>query len=33
MPISPTQLYDIVRNPDSEKTAAAERRAGTGAMA
>ncbi|MGY1721146.1 aerobic carbon-monoxide dehydrogenase large subunit [Blastococcus sp. SYSU DS0552] len=33
MPISPTELYDLVRSPDSEKTAAAERRAGTGVMA
>ncbi|MGK5112530.1 aerobic carbon-monoxide dehydrogenase large subunit [Geodermatophilus sp. CPCC 205506] len=30
MPISPTQLYDLMRSPDSEKTAAAARRAGTG---
>ncbi|MGY1916980.1 aerobic carbon-monoxide dehydrogenase large subunit [Blastococcus sp. SYSU DS0973] len=33
MPISPTELYDLVRSPDSEKTAAAGRRAGTGVMA
>ncbi|MGY1849607.1 MULTISPECIES: aerobic carbon-monoxide dehydrogenase large subunit [unclassified Blastococcus] len=33
MPISPTELYDLVRSPDSEKTAVAERRAGTGVMA
>ncbi len=33
MPISPTELYDIVRSPDSEMTAAAGRRAGTGVMA
>jgi carbon-monoxide dehydrogenase large subunit len=33
MPISPSQLYDLVRNPDSERTAASSRRAGTGAMA
>jgi CO/xanthine dehydrogenase Mo-binding subunit len=33
MPISPTELYDLVRNPDSELTATAGRRAGTGAMA
>jgi carbon-monoxide dehydrogenase large subunit len=33
MPISPTELYDLMRSPDSERTAAAERRAGTGAMA
>ena len=33
MPISPTELYDLMRNPDSELTAAAGRRAGTGAMA
>jgi aerobic carbon-monoxide dehydrogenase large subunit len=31
MPISPTELYDLVRNPDSEMTATAGRRAGTGA--
>ena len=31
MPISPTELYDLVRNPDSEMTATAARRAGTGA--
>src|SRR5215213_3473630 len=33
MPISPTQLYDLVRSPDSEMTATAKRRAGTGVMA
>src|SRR3978361_2523851 len=35
MPISPTELYDLVRNPDSEMTATAVRpgRAGAGAMA
>jgi carbon-monoxide dehydrogenase large subunit len=33
MPISPTQLYDLVRSPDSEMTATAARRAGTGVMA
>ena len=33
MPISPTELYDLMRNADSELTAAAARRAGTGAMA
>ena len=33
MPISPTELYDLVRNPDSELTATAGRRAGTGATA
>jgi CO/xanthine dehydrogenase Mo-binding subunit len=33
MPISPTELYDLVRNESSERTAASERRAGTGAMA
>jgi carbon-monoxide dehydrogenase large subunit len=33
MPISPTQLYDLVRNESSERTAASKRRAGTGAMA
>ena len=33
MPISPTELYDLVRNPDSEMTAAAAGRAGTGVMA
>ncbi|MFD2093819.1 aerobic carbon-monoxide dehydrogenase large subunit [Blastococcus deserti] len=33
MPISPTELYDLVRSPDSEMTATAARRAGTGAMA
>ncbi|SOE03797.1 aerobic carbon-monoxide dehydrogenase large subunit [Blastococcus haudaquaticus] len=33
MPISPTQLYDLVRNPDSEMTAVAAGRAGTGVMA
>ena len=31
MPISPTELYDLMRNPTSELTAAAGRRAGTGA--
>jgi CO/xanthine dehydrogenase Mo-binding subunit len=31
MPISPTELYDLVRNPESELTATAGRRAGTGA--
>jgi CO/xanthine dehydrogenase Mo-binding subunit len=33
MPISPTELYDLVRSPDSERTAASARRAGTGATA
>ena len=33
MPISPTELYDLVRNPESELTATAGRRAGTGATA
>jgi CO/xanthine dehydrogenase Mo-binding subunit len=33
MPISPTELYDLVRNDSSEMTATAARRAGTGAMA
>ncbi|TFV58310.1 xanthine dehydrogenase family protein molybdopterin-binding subunit [Geodermatophilus sp. DF01-2] len=33
MPISPTELYDLVRDPSAERTAVAERRAGTGAMA
>ncbi|MGY1803061.1 aerobic carbon-monoxide dehydrogenase large subunit [Blastococcus sp. SYSU D00922] len=33
MPISPTELYDLVRSPDSEMTAAAASRAGTGVMA
>jgi CO/xanthine dehydrogenase Mo-binding subunit len=32
MPISPTELYDLVRNPSSEMTATAARRAGTGAI-
>ncbi|MGY1824458.1 aerobic carbon-monoxide dehydrogenase large subunit [Geodermatophilus sp. SYSU D00079] len=33
MPISPTQLYDLMRSPDSEQTAAAARRARTGVTA
>ncbi|TFV86259.1 aerobic carbon-monoxide dehydrogenase large subunit [Blastococcus sp. CT_GayMR16] len=33
MPISPTELYDLMRNDDSELTAAHARRSGTGAMA
>jgi aerobic carbon-monoxide dehydrogenase large subunit len=33
MPISPTELYDLVRDESSERTAASMRRAGTGAMA
>jgi aerobic carbon-monoxide dehydrogenase large subunit len=33
MPISPTQLYDLMRDPDSERTAAAARRARTGVSA
>jgi carbon-monoxide dehydrogenase large subunit len=33
MPISPTELYDLVRNDDTELTAAYARRSGTGAMA
>jgi len=33
MPISPTELYDLMRNNDSELTAAHARRSGTGAMA
>ena len=33
MPISPTELYDLVRSESAERTAASTRRAGTGAMA
>jgi CO/xanthine dehydrogenase Mo-binding subunit len=33
MPISPTQLYDLMRDDSAERTAAGQRRAGTGAMA
>jgi CO/xanthine dehydrogenase Mo-binding subunit len=33
MPISPTELYDLVRDESSERTAASLRRSGTGAMA
>ncbi|MBB3086407.1 aerobic carbon-monoxide dehydrogenase large subunit [Geodermatophilus sabuli] len=33
MPISPTELYDLMRSPDSEQTAAAARRARTGVSA
>ena len=33
MPISPTELYDLMRNDDTELTAAFARRSGTGAMA
>jgi aerobic carbon-monoxide dehydrogenase large subunit len=33
MPISPTELYDLMRNDDTELTAAYRRRSGTGAMA
>ncbi|MGY1637303.1 aerobic carbon-monoxide dehydrogenase large subunit [Geodermatophilus sp. SYSU D00742] len=33
MPISPTELYDLMRSPDSERTAAAARRARTGVSA
>ncbi|MGZ4545778.1 MAG: molybdopterin cofactor-binding domain-containing protein, partial [Blastococcus sp.] len=33
MPISPTELYDLVRNPEAERTATSRRRSGTGAMA
>ena len=33
MPISPTELYDLMRNDDTELTAAHGRRSGTGAMA
>jgi carbon-monoxide dehydrogenase large subunit len=33
MPISPTELYDLMRNDDTELTAAYGRRSGTGAMA
>jgi carbon-monoxide dehydrogenase large subunit len=33
MPISPTELYDLMRNDDTELTAAYARRSGTGAMA
>jgi CO/xanthine dehydrogenase Mo-binding subunit len=33
MPISPTELYDLVRNDSSERTAVSMRRAGTGATA
>nr|WP_204332480.1 aerobic carbon-monoxide dehydrogenase large subunit [Geodermatophilus sabuli] len=33
MPISPTELYDLMRSEDSETTATAARRAGTGVMA
>ncbi|WP_448610969.1 aerobic carbon-monoxide dehydrogenase large subunit [Geodermatophilus sp. URMC 60] len=31
MPISPTELYDLVRSPESERTAASVRRTGVGA--
>ncbi|MGY1591933.1 aerobic carbon-monoxide dehydrogenase large subunit [Geodermatophilus sp. SYSU D00708] len=31
MPLSPTQLYDLVRSPDSERTAASARRTGVSA--
>jgi CO/xanthine dehydrogenase Mo-binding subunit len=33
MPISPTELYDLVRDESSERTAASLRRSGTGAIA
>jgi CO/xanthine dehydrogenase Mo-binding subunit len=33
MPISPSELFELVRSPDSERTAASARRDGTGAMA
>jgi CO/xanthine dehydrogenase Mo-binding subunit len=33
MPISPTELYDLVRSPDSERTAASARRAENGVSA
>jgi CO/xanthine dehydrogenase Mo-binding subunit len=33
MPLSPTQLYDLMRDDSSERTATASRREGTGAMA
>ncbi|MCW2635555.1 MAG: coxL3 [Blastococcus sp.] len=33
MPISPTELYDLMRNDDTELTEAHRRRSGTGAMA
>lgn len=33
MPISPTELYDLVRDDSAEMTATAQRRAGTGVMA
>ncbi|MDP9390581.1 MAG: aerobic carbon-monoxide dehydrogenase large subunit [Actinomycetota bacterium] len=33
MPISPTELYDLMRDESAERTAASMRRAGTGAMA
>src|SRR4051812_25411134 len=33
MPISPTELYDLVRNPDAERTAASSRRAENGVLA
>jgi aerobic carbon-monoxide dehydrogenase large subunit len=33
MPISPTELYDLVRDESTERTAASSRRTGTGAMA
>ncbi|MDK3255009.1 aerobic carbon-monoxide dehydrogenase large subunit [Blastococcus capsensis] len=33
MPISPTELYDLVRNPTAERTAAAERRSENGVLA
>jgi CO/xanthine dehydrogenase Mo-binding subunit len=31
MPISPTELYDLMRSPDAERTAASGRRTGVGA--
>jgi aerobic carbon-monoxide dehydrogenase large subunit len=33
MPISPTELYDLVQDESTERTAASSRRTGTGAMA
>jgi aerobic carbon-monoxide dehydrogenase large subunit len=33
MPISPTELYDLVRSPDAERTAASSRRAENGVLA
>jgi carbon-monoxide dehydrogenase large subunit len=33
MPISPTELYDLVRDPNAERTAASARRAENGVLA